>query len=133
MSKLKISLGVALVTVALVLAWVFIPTHVRLSSEILNQPVGEGFKLIGHKAISTKPEDGKLNHFFLIDENSSVKDATPFLITSDPFIKVSQTDENKLSIKINGRVKQLDNDLWVERADGTVQHWFISAQINYVR
>lgn len=133
MSKLKLSLGMVGVAVALLLAYVFIPTHVRLGSEILNQPVGEGFQLIGHRAISTDPQDGKLNHFFLIDQASSVSEAQPFLITSDPFIKVSNVDDNKISLIINGRVKSLDNDLWVERPDGTVQHWYISAKINYIR
>lgn len=133
MSKVKFSIGALFIAAILVLAWVFIPTHVRLSSEILNKPVGEGFKLVGYKAISTKPQDGKLNHYFLIDADASAKDATPFLISSDPFIKFEQTDETKLSVTINGRVKQLDNDLWVERSDGTVQHWLISANINYVR
>ena len=133
MSKLKLSFGLVVLAVTLVLAWVFIPTHVRLGSEILNQPVGEGFQLVGHKAISTDPQDGKLNHYFLIDQTTSVKDAQPFLITSDPFIKVAKVDDNKISLTINGRVKHLDNDLWVERPDGTVQHWYISTVINYIR
>ncbi|NOH80395.1 hypothetical protein F0231_11665 [Vibrio sp. RE86] len=133
MSKFKLTIGAAVIAISLVLAWVFIPTHVRLSSEVLNKPVGDGFKVLGYKAMSTEPKDGKLLHFFLIDEDSSIKDVEPFLITSDPFIKVEATDENKLSLTINGRVKHLDNDLWVERPDGTVIHWFISADVKYVR
>lgn len=133
MSKLKVTLAVFLLTIAMVIAWVFIPTHVRLGKQILSQPIGDGFLLVGHKAISTDPQAGNLNHFFLIDQSNSVKDAKPFLITSDPFIKVENVDDNKVSLTINGRVKYLDNDLWVERPDGTVQHWYISTTINYVR
>ncbi|MCZ4292653.1 hypothetical protein [Vibrio sinaloensis] len=133
MSKVKLSLSILIITIALVLAWVFIPTHVRLGNEILNQSIGDGYKLVGHKAISTDPQAGKLNHFFLIDQSASVSDSEPFLITSDPFITVTKVDDNKLSLLINGRVKFLDNDLWIERPDGTVQHWYVSANINYVR
>ncbi|TFH89846.1 MULTISPECIES: hypothetical protein [Vibrio] len=133
MSKLTLSIGAIVSAISVLLAWVFIPTHVRLSSEILSKPIGNGFQIVGYKALSTKPEDGKLNHFFLIDSNGDVKDAEPFLITSDPFIQFETTDENKLSLTVKGRIKHFDNDLWVEREDGTVQHWFISVDAEYTR
>ncbi|MDN3684831.1 hypothetical protein QW180_19690 [Vibrio sinaloensis] len=45
MSKLKLSLLGALVVIAALLAYVFIPTHVRLGSKITNQEVGEKLSL----------------------------------------------------------------------------------------
>ncbi|KGY06952.1 hypothetical protein [Vibrio sinaloensis] len=133
MSKLKLSLLGALVTIAALLAYAFIPTHVRLGSEITNQQVGENYRLVGYKAISTKPQDGKLNHYFLIAKDATIEDAEPFLISSDPFSTVDSVVDNKLSLSIKGRVKHFDNDLWVEKGDGKVEHWYISANINYVR
>ncbi|WP_117233056.1 hypothetical protein [Vibrio maerlii] len=133
MSKLKLSILTLLLVAAAGLAYVFIPTHVRLSSEILNKSIGDGFKVVGYKAVSTEPKDGKLNHFFLIAEGSDVKDAEPFLITSDMFIKVERTseEENKLKVELKGRVKAFDNDQWITKPDGSVHHWFLSLDAEY--
>lgn len=133
MSTFKLSLSGLVVAIAALLAYVFIPTHVRLGAEITNQTIGENYRLVGYKAISTKPQDGKLNHYFLIAQDASVEDTDPFLITSDPFLTVDNVSDNKLSLNIKGRVKHFDNDLWVEKGNGKVEHWYISANINYVR
>ncbi|NOI27775.1 hypothetical protein [Vibrio coralliilyticus] len=133
MSKVKLSLLTLIAALGLLLAYVFIPTHVRLGQEIINQPIGDGFQLVGYKAISTEPADGKLNHYFLVAQGESVKDTQPFLISSDPFIRVEGVVDNKLDITIVGRVKAFDNDLWITKADGTAHHWLISATIKYIR
>ncbi len=133
MKKLFLVSTLVLAAVIAVAAYVFIPTHVRLSTEILNKSVGDGFKLVGHKVISTEPKDSKLNHYFLIAEDTDVPDAEPFLITSDPFIKAVETSEtaNKLKIELKGRIKAFDNDLWVKKSDGTVHHWLLSIDAQY--
>ena len=133
MSKLKLSFLVIIVAVAALLTYVFVPTHVRLGSEVLNKPINEQYTLLGYKAISTEPSDGKLNHYFLVPVNTTVEDVEPFLISSDPFIKVESVKDNKLSLSIKGRVKHFDNDLWVEKPNGKVEHWLISADIRYIR
>tara|TARA_Y100001960_G_C14763361_1_gene875415 strand:+ start:1675 stop:2076 length:402 start_codon:yes stop_codon:yes gene_type:complete len=133
MSKLKLSIFGTIVAVAAIMAYVFIPTHVRLGTQITEQAVGNDYKLVGFKAISTKPQDGKLNHYFLIPSNGTIDDVEPFLITSDPFLSVGKVVDNKLTLTIRGRVKHFDNDLWVEKDDGKVEHWLISADISYIR
>ena len=133
MSKAKLSFLSVIVALGVLLAYAFIPTHVRLGQEVINQPIGDGFQIVGYKAISTEPADGKLNHYFLLAQGESVKDAQPFLISSDPFIRVESVVDNKLDITIVGRVKTFDNDLWITKADGTAHHWLISATIKYVR
>ena len=133
MSKAKLSFLSVIVALGVLLAYAFIPTHVRLGQEVINQPIGDGFQLVGYKAISTEPADGNLNHYFLLAQGESVKDAQPFLISSDPFIRVESVVDNKLDITIVGRVKTFDNDLWITKADGTAHHWLISATIKYVR
>lgn len=133
MSKLKLSILGIIVAIAAIMAYVFIPTHVRLGTQITDQAVGSDYKLVGYKAISTKPQDGKLNHYFLIPSNGTIDDVEPFLITSDPFITVGKVVDNKLTLNVRGRVKHFDNDLWVEKGDGKVEHWFISADISYIR
>lgn len=133
MSKIKTTLILLLVLVAALLAYVFIPTHVRLGSEIINQPLNDQYTLVGYKAISTEPKDGKLNHYFIVATNQSVEVTEPFLISSDPFIKVTNVEDNKLTLSIQGRVKHFDNDLWVEKPNGSVEHWLISANIGYIR
>lgn len=133
MSKVKLSILGFIAVLGALMAYVFIPTHVRLGPEITNQPVGDSYKLVGYKAISTKPQDGKLNHYYLIPADETIEDVEPFLISSDPFIRVGKVVDNKLSLTIKGRVKHFDNDLWVEKNDGKVEHWLISAQIDYIR
>ncbi len=133
MSKIKTTLILLSVLIAALLAYVFIPTHVRLGSEVINQPINDQYTLVGYKAISTEPKDGKLNHYFIVATNQSVEGTEPFLISSDPFIKVTNIEDNKLTLSIQGRVKHFDNDLWVEKPNGSVEHWLISANIGYIR
>lgn len=133
MSKLKLPVALLIIAVCALLAYVFIPTHVRLGSEIINKPLNDHYRLVGYKAISTDPKDGKLNHYFLLPINQTIESNEPFLISSDPFIKIIEVKDNKLTLSVKGRVKHFDNDLWVEKADGKVEHWLISADIRYIR
>ncbi|WP_306439761.1 hypothetical protein [Vibrio japonicus] len=133
MSKLKLSIALLIIAVCALFAYVFIPTHVRLGSEIINKPINDQYRLVGYKAISTEPKDGKLNHYFLLSTNQTTEGNEPFLISSDPFIKIIEIKDNKLTLSVKGRVKHFDNDLWVEKADGKVEHWLISANIRFVR
>ncbi|MBN3494682.1 hypothetical protein [Vibrio neptunius] len=133
MSKAKLIIIIFISALSLLLAYVFIPTHVRLGQEIVNRPIAEGVQLVGYKATSTDPKDGKLNHYFLLAQGQSAKETQPFLITSDPFIRVESVVDNKLYITITGRVTTFNSDLWITKTDGTAHHWLISANIKYIR
>lgn len=133
MSKLTLSLLSVTTLIAAVLAYVFIPTHTRLGGQVVDKPVGETLVFQGYKLISTEPKDGKLHHYFLLSPGGEISDAAPFLVTSDPFAQIKISGENKLQLNVNGRVKALDNDLWIENIDGTVTHWLVSANVKHVR
>ncbi len=133
LNKPLISLLSLVVATALLLTYVFVPTHVRLGKEILNLPINDSYVLLGYKAMSTEPKDGKLNHYYLVSKDLGIADAEPFLISSDPFIRLIDVKENKIKIAVVGRVKHFDNDLWVSKPDEKVEHWFISADIDYTR
>lgn len=133
MSKFKLSFLSIVVLVAAVFAYVFVPTHTRLGSEVINKPVGEQLQFMGYKLVSTDPKDGKLHHYFLVSQGSRVENSEPFLVTSDPFAQIAISGDNTLQLNVNGRVKALNNDLWVENQDGTVTHWLISATVKHIR
>lgn len=133
MSKLKTILSTLFILLILGAAWLLIPTHTRLGSEIVNKPVGESLEFKGYKLLSTEPKEGKLHHYFLVGTGQDVKDVEPFLVTSDPFAKITFVTDDKLQLQVKGRVTLLNNDLWIENSDGTVNHWLISAQIQHTR
>lgn len=133
MSKIKLSILSLFTITALILAWLFIPTHTRLGSEITNSNVADALEFKGYKLHSTEPKDGKLHQYYLISKGQHIEDTEPFLITSDPFAKLTHIEGNQLQLHVSGRVKSLNNDLWIETQDGKVNHWLISVQIKHTR
>lgn len=133
MSKIKIIFLTLILITSAVAAWVFIPTHTSLGYPIASIPVGENLSLVGYKLASTEKKLNKLNQYYLIENDSEIGDQEPLITTSDQFLRIASIKDNTLTLNVKGRIEQYRNDIWVEKADGTVQHWLISLNSNYVR
>lgn len=116
-----------------VLAWVFIPSHETMGSKTLEEALSDNYTLIGHRIHSTDPDAGNMFGYFVVSKGQDTEDLEPFLVTSDQFIRMEQTGENTLALTVNGRIYRYHNDLWVQKPDGTLQHWLVSAHASYVR
>ncbi|CAE6934456.1 hypothetical protein ACOMICROBIO_GDFFDHBD_02817 [Vibrio sp. B1REV9] len=116
-----------------VLAWVFIPSHETMGSKTLEEALNDNYTLIGHRIHSTDPDAGNMFGYFVVSKGQNTEDLEPFLVTSDQFIRMEKTGENTLALTVNGRIYRYHNDLWVQKPDGTLQHWLISANASYVR
>ncbi|MCW8335673.1 hypothetical protein J4N42_21325 [Vibrio sp. SCSIO 43135] len=133
MKLLKISFYSLLALTALFSVWLFMPAKVTLAQQVLDKSVGEPFSVIGYRTVSTDPEADTQYHYFLAGSDDKVEDLEPFLVTTDPFVRVIEFGDNKLSITSSGRIYSYHNDLWVEKDDGTIHHWYVSLQSQYVR
>ncbi|PFG58592.1 hypothetical protein ATG66_1146 [Vibrio sp. ES.051] len=121
------------VVAAGVLAWVFIPSHETIGQKTLEQALSDHYTLVGHRIYSTDPDAGNRFGYFILATGQNIEEQTPFLVTSDQFIRMEKTGDNTLSATINGRIYQYHNDLWVQTSDGKLQHFLVSATANYVR
>ena len=133
MSKIKITLVSLVLIACAVAAWVFIPTHTSLGSKIMSVPIGDEFSLVGYKIASTDRKLNKMNQFYLIANGTELGDDEPVLISSDQFLRVVSIKDNTFKLSVKGRIEQYRNDLWVEKSDGTVHHWLVSMQSDYVK
>lgn len=133
MSKIKIAFVALILICAAVAAYVFIPTHTTLGKQVLSLPVGDNLTLVGYKSYSTERKLDKLNQYFLIANGSDVTQAEPFLTTSDQFLRLKTVKDNTLALTINGRIESFRNDLWIEKPDGTFEHWLISIEARYLK
>ncbi|RJX68969.1 hypothetical protein DZ860_16090 [Vibrio sinensis] len=127
------SLLLLVIIAAGVLAWVFIPTHESMGKQVLEQPLNDTFRLVGHRIYSTDPDSSKMFSYFVLSDATNVEDEKPFLTTSDQFVRAKQTGDNTISLTVNGRIYQYHNDLWVKMENGQLHHWYVSTQSNYVR
>ncbi|WP_260261949.1 hypothetical protein [Vibrio intestinalis] len=133
MSKIKIAFIALILICSAVAAYVFIPVHTTLGKQVLSLPVGDNLTLVGFKSYSTERKLDKLNQYFLIANGSDVKQAEPFLTTSDQFLRIKTVKDNTLALTINGRIESFRNDLWIEKSDGTFEHWLISIEARYLK
>ncbi|WP_162048431.1 hypothetical protein [Vibrio taketomensis] len=133
MSKLKITVISLFVIACAVAAWVFIPTHTTVGRQISETPVGENMTLVGFKVISTEKKLNMLNQYYLIANGTEIDDQEPIITTSDQFLLVENVKDNTFKLSVKGRIEQYRNDAWVEKSDGTVEHWFISLDSSYIR
>lgn len=133
MKRLKYGIGLLAIAITALLAWVFIPTHETLGQQVSEQALNEDFTLVGHRLHSTDPDAGKQFAYFVLADGVEVDGQTPFLITSDPFVRMTLSGEHTLMLTVHGRIYQYHNDLWVTQADGTLHHWYVSANAEYVR
>lgn len=115
-------------------AWLFMPAQSILEKQVLDAPfAGTPFKLVGFRSISTDPEIDPMYHYYVITDDTDVSDIEPFLITSDPFVRLTDNEEHTLTITVNGKITQYKNDLWIELPNGKLHHWYVSAIAGYVR
>ncbi|NLS11891.1 hypothetical protein HGP28_03165 [Vibrio sp. SM6] len=133
MKKLTLTLALVGITIAVAAALLFLPTHTTLGKEVLSKPIAEEFKLVGYRSLSTDPATTGQIHYFVVGLDANVDELTPFLITTDRFVRVSAVEENSFHLTINGKISAYHNDLWVKRSNGTVKHWRVSADANYQR
>lgn len=134
MKAIKALFFAILLAMGLFVGWLFMPAQTTLDKQVLDAPLSvEPFKLVGYRSISTDPEVDSLYHYFVIIEGTDIKQIEPFLITSDPFVRLESSDENTLLITVNGKIERYTNDLWIEKSDGMLHHWYVSANAGYVR
>ncbi|HAS61137.1 MAG TPA: hypothetical protein DCS35_00350 [Vibrio sp.] len=133
MSKIKIAFLTLILIASAVAAWVFIPTHTSLGHQISSAPVGDNLTLVGYKIASTDKKLNKLNQYYLVENGSEIGDQEPLITTSDQFLRIKSLKDNTLTLTVTGRIEQYRNDIWVEKSDGTVQHWLVNLNSSYVR
>ncbi|MGF1909275.1 hypothetical protein L4C38_07535 [Vibrio kasasachensis] len=133
MSKIKIAFLTLILIASAVAAWVFIPTHTSLGHQIASKPVGKNLTLVGYKIASTEKKLNKLNQYYLIENGSEIGDQEPLITTSDQFLRIKSVKDNTFTLTVKGRIEQYRNDIWVEKSDGTVEHWLVSLDSSYVR
>ncbi len=115
-------------------AWLFMPAQTTLEKQVLDAPFSDApFKMIGFRSISTDPEVDPMYHYYVVTDSTIVEDSEPFLITSDPFVRLTGNAENTLTIKVNGKITRYNNDLWIELPSGRLHHWYVSLDAKYVR
>ncbi|WP_394246776.1 hypothetical protein [Vibrio profundi] len=114
-------------------AWLFVPIPSVLDQQTFEQPLTEPFKLVAYRNNPNDASQPYTYHYFVVSDVSDIKEMEPFLITTDKFAKLGEFDENTFSMSVNGKIEQYTNDLWIEKSDGKLQHWYVSIQANYVR
>jgi len=114
-------------------AWLFVPIPSVLDQQTFEQPLTEPFKLVAYRSNPNDASKPYTYHYFVISDVSDIKEMQPFLITTDKFAKLGEFDENTFSMSVNGKIDQYTNDLWIEKSDGKLQHWYVSITANYVR
>ncbi|BDU40386.1 conserved hypothetical protein [Vibrio nigripulchritudo SFn27] len=133
MRTLKIWLSIVSLFLLAFSAWLFMPAISKVEKQVLEQDLAEPFRLVGYRVISTDPSIDATYHYYLTVKDSDIDEESPFLITSDPFIKVDNFDDNSLHISVTGKIELYRNDLWVKKDDEKLHHWYISMQSKYIR
>lgn len=134
MKVLKSILFIAVFCTTAFAAWLFMPAQSTLEKQVLDAPFADApFKMVGFRSISTDPEVDPMYHYYVITDETKVSDIEPFLITSDPFVRLTGNEEHTLTITVNGKITQYNNDVWVSLPSGKLHHWYVSANARYVR
>jgi len=129
----KVLFFVVVLLSGLFTAWLFIPTPAILDKQVLDVPLTKPFKLVSYR---NNPNDASMPftyHYYVISDVSDIEEMEPFLITTDKFAKLGEFDENTFSLSVNGKIEQYTNDLWIEKSDGKLQHWYVSINARYIR
>lgn len=138
MHALKIGLSLVALVIGLISAWIFLPPTNRLDKQIVNQPLQQPFSFVGYKVISSDPSIDPIYHYYIVGgefvvEGEKLNDTQPFLITADPFVKLKAFDESTIHISVTGKIELYNNDLWIQKSDGKVHHWYINMHSKYIR
>ncbi|MEZ8104470.1 hypothetical protein FCV43_11060 [Vibrio genomosp. F6] len=133
MKVLKAVLIVILFAAVSYVGWLFLPPQASLEKQTLDLDLNASFKLVGFRHNSGDPSLPLTYHYFITLEGEDVKDHTPFLITTDPFVKLKGSAENTLALVVNGKIDAYTNDVWVKQDDGILYHWYVSLDAKYVR
>lgn len=134
MKVLKAMLMVVFLTILIFVGWLFLPPQERLDKQTLDIDLNNSeFKLVGYRNNSGDPSQPLTYHYFITLKDGKVDDLVPFLITTDPFVKLLESAENTVSLIANGKIDAYSNDVWVKQKDGILHHWYISIDAKYVR
>ncbi|MEZ8786453.1 hypothetical protein AB6D73_04305 [Vibrio splendidus] len=114
-------------------AWLFIPIPATMDKQTLDVPLTEPFKLVAYRSNPNDASKPLTYHYYVISDVVGVDDMDPFLVTTDQFVKLDEFDENTFNLTVNGKIESYTNDLWIKKADGKLQHWYVSVDANYVR
>ena len=114
-------------------AWLFISIPATIDKQTLDVPLTEPFKLVAYRSNPNDASKPFTYHYYVISDAVDIDDMDPFLITTDQFVKLGEFDENTFKLTVNGKIESYTNDLWIKKTDGTLQHWFVSVDANYVR
>ena len=114
-------------------AWLFISISATIDKQTLDVPLTEPFKLVAYRSNPNDASKPFTYHYYVISDAVDIDDMDPFLVTTDQFVKLGEFDENTFKLTVNGKIESYTNDLWIKKTDGTLQHWYVSVDANYVR